>query len=146
MKSRRSHDLFQLIDDVERETVDRLNWDFSSCPPDELDECHAYEFARNLTPIRKDVARLRKGKRQTFAHLFATLKKVVFAPASPRRYALFWFYSGVPREALPQHFGKRAQPAYRSRLAVQSTSRTRSYDDPNGITPIPEGRSSSRPT
>ena len=32
------------------------------------------------------------------------------------------------------------------RLAVQSTSRTRSYDDPNGITPIPEGRSSSWPT
>jgi hypothetical protein len=98
VKSRRSHDFFQLIDDAERETVDRLNWDFSSCPPDELDECHAYEFARNVAPIRKDVARLRKGKRRTFDHVFATLEKVVFAPTSPRRYALFWFYPEFPEK------------------------------------------------
>jgi hypothetical protein len=51
-----------------------------------------------VAPIRKDVARLRKGKRQTFADLFATLKKVVFAPTSPRRYALFWFYPEFPEK------------------------------------------------
>ena len=98
MKSRRVHDPSELVEYAERETVDRLNWDFSSCPPDELDECHAYEFARNVAPIRKDVARLRKGKRRTFDHLYAALMDVVFRSTTARRNALFWFYPEFPEK------------------------------------------------
>jgi hypothetical protein len=92
------HDLSQLIDEAERETVDRLYWDFSSCPREELDECHAYEFARNVKSIHQDVAHLRKGKQQSFDRLFGALRKVVFAPLSGRRYALFWFYPEFPKQ------------------------------------------------
>jgi len=96
VKSRRVHDLSELVDNAERETVERLHWDFSSCPHDELDECHAYEFARHLGPVRQDVARLRKGKQQTFDHLHAALMDVVFRSTGARRYAVFWFYPEFP--------------------------------------------------
>jgi hypothetical protein len=106
VKSRRRRDIFQIVDDAERETVDRLNWDFSSCPADELDECHAYEFARNVAPIHQDVARLREGKQRTFDHLFAELRKVVFAGTSSRRNALFWFYPEFPEKPYLSISGK----------------------------------------
>jgi hypothetical protein len=97
VKSRRVHDLSELVDNAERETVERLHWDFSSCPHDELDERHAYEFARHVGSARQDVARLRKGKQQTFDHLYAALMDVVFRSTTARRNALFWFYKPMDR-------------------------------------------------
>jgi hypothetical protein len=98
VKCRRVHDLSELVENAERETVERLHWDFSSCPHDELDECHAYEFARHVGPVRQDVARLRKGKQQTFDHLYAALMDVVFRSTTARRNALFWFYPEFPEK------------------------------------------------
>jgi hypothetical protein len=102
VKSKRTHSVYDLLEgnvsDAEQwKSVDPLNWDFSSCPDTELDECHAYEFARHVEPILQDVARLRKGKKQSFDHLFASLRKIVFAPGSVRRMALFWFYPEFPK-------------------------------------------------
>src|SRR5262249_15705993 len=99
VKSKRIHSVDDLLGGVSREwkSVDPLYWDFSSCPADELDECHAYEYARHVGPILQDVARLRKAKGRSFGQLFGSLRKVVFDPRSLRRGALFWFYPEFPK-------------------------------------------------
>lgn len=101
VKPKRPYSVYDLLDgkvpDAEQwEPVDPLDWDFRSCPDDELDECHAYEYARHVGPILQDVARLRKGKGRSFDQLFASLRKIVFATDSVRRMASFWFYPEFP--------------------------------------------------
>ncbi len=87
------------LDAEDKTTARRSSWDFSSCPEDEVDECHAYEFARHVVPIRDEVAHLRKGKALGFDRLFKELREPVLGSASRRRYALFWFYPEFPTKA-----------------------------------------------
>jgi hypothetical protein len=98
VKASAFHLLAEPGDGNERKTVRRLSWDFGSCADDEVDECHAYEFARHVTLIREDVASLRKGKQQSFDRLFTALREIVFGPPVARCYALFWFYPEFPEK------------------------------------------------
>jgi hypothetical protein len=96
VKTNALENLAERLDRKEQKTIPRLRWDFGSCPNYEVDECHAYEFARNVPRIREDVARLQKGIPKSFDKLFAARRDAVFA--SHRRSALFWFYPEFPEK------------------------------------------------
>ena len=68
-------------------------WDFSGCPADELWECRAYEFAREIQGIRDVVDSLRKNLPCTFEALVNALRSRV--QSMPLATALFW-YSEFP--------------------------------------------------
>jgi len=77
-----------------RDSLPRLEWDFASCPPDEVFECRLYEFARETGAIRKDVEALRKGLTPTFEKLVKALCEPI--SRSARINAIFWYYPEFP--------------------------------------------------
>lgn len=72
----------------------REEWDFSDCPAHEIWECHAYEFAREIQVIRKDVDSLRKNVPRTFEALLNALRPRV--ERTLRTMALFWYCPEFP--------------------------------------------------
>src|SRR5438105_12791355 len=74
--------------------VPRAEWDFSSCPDDEVFECRAYEFARETAAIVEDVRSLRKRVTPVFEDLVKALRKRITRTA--RLMALFWYCPEFP--------------------------------------------------
>ena len=74
----------------------REEWDFSSCPKDDLFECWAYEFARETAVICKDVKALRKGVAPIFDDLVKALRARI--SRTPRLMAVFWYCPEFPKK------------------------------------------------
>lgn len=72
----------------------REEWDFNGCPADELWECRAYEFAREIQVIRDDVDSLRKNLPCAFEALVNALRSRV--QSMPLEMALFWYCPEFP--------------------------------------------------
>ena len=81
----------------------REEWDFSSCPKDDLFECWAYEFARETAVICKDVKALRKGVAPIFDNLVKALRERI--SRTPRLMAVFWYcpeFPDIPYLTIPR--------------------------------------------
>ena len=74
--------------------VPRAEWDFGSCPNDELFECHAYEYARETPATVEDVRSLRKRVTPLFEELVKALRDRIDRTA--RVMALFWYCPEFP--------------------------------------------------
>jgi hypothetical protein len=72
----------------------REEWDFSGCPADEIWECRAYEFAREIQVIRDDVDSLRRNLPCTFEALVNALRSCI--QSKPLAMALFWYCPEFP--------------------------------------------------
>jgi hypothetical protein len=57
-----------------RDSLPRLEWDFASCPTDEVFECRLYEFARETVVIREGVESLRRDVGPKFEELVKSLR------------------------------------------------------------------------
>lgn len=83
---------------------DRLEWDFSTCPPEELYECYCYEYARESKEFREDIERFRKsaGAAKTFDALFEFAselrmdRKTEILPQNTHRACIFNFSPEFP--------------------------------------------------
>src|SRR5882757_5155489 len=79
-----------------RDSIPRLEWDFASCPADEVFECRAYEFARETAVIRKDVESLRRGIAPIFEELVKSLRERI--GRTKRLMAVFWYCPEFPNK------------------------------------------------
>jgi hypothetical protein len=86
------------------DALPRLEWNFASCPTDEVFECRLYEFARETAVIRNDAESLRKGIPPTFEQLVKALRETI--RRTPRINAIFWYYPEFPTKpflSIPVH-------------------------------------------
>jgi hypothetical protein len=84
----------RVLQSPEPPQVPRAEWDFRSCPNDELFECRAYEYARETPAIVEDVRSLRKRVTPLFEELVKALRDRIDQTA--RVMGLFWYCPEFP--------------------------------------------------
>src|SRR5258708_7701581 len=60
-------------------SLERNEWYFEECPPDEIDYCWTYEYARESEPIRKVITKWRQGAKGNQIENYIALADEIYA-------------------------------------------------------------------